>query len=1602
MAGEAWEMSQANREDSLTMIEQLRTEARTKKATKALRNFERLSPEIRRRVYSMMESAERHGVSERMQRRLAVLLSVADGLEIRFDAHIRAKGFYKELSGGAALIVVRPGSDAFLQTLTHELAHELQNQPGYERIKAMALAAVGGKESAAYERIRKAVVRDHTAFGDTLSEAEIEDEIVARIIEQQLGNEKFWRKFERHRGLRAAIDFLRVLADRMRHYDTEDARAAAKATQDLADAVWASVQGMAVRSEMGVNARGTSGGKTRYSADYEKASVNRNIEALIEKIQKGDYSQDEKVYFEDVSPEIARRIKEITGIDVTGFHVAVEARQLAHILKDHGASGLANHSMSDPLDIARMEYALKNPDDMRAAGKAKAYSYMKNGYNRTADTVLYEKAIGDKSYYVVQAVPDTKKKTLYIVTAFIGESEYKKGAPQLTDANGPAETPEATSVVTPKHSIPQSGENVNKKSQHSVEKSSKTAKEDKLQERLDKKTEENRALKEEIKQLEKENVKKERAFRNAKFLADMVTKRDYIAGSMLENEDMKAAIRPLTKIKSVYQLKKSGGEIRRIVRDFGVAFYNTKNDMFAQEGAKADTDGEKWIIKPGILEDIALLARNAESDADLTLEEFEAVDRILQEAAHIYREYGTAVVNGRRVVVKQIAKETYEDLQLSHTSASGEVKSGALGWMRKMGEVVNKVYTYQILDPRSVIRAMEGYSKKGMLSRLFDDIRMGEVNAKVTMIDLVKPLEDFLREHKGYEKRLRTGKIVFDGHEMSVGQAISLLELSMREQAKEHLRRGGIKWDGSDGEVRELRTLTAAQLDDIKRQLTGEDRAYIALVEDFFNRRAKAVKEEADGRILGYTNTVSGHYFPIKVDSTEIAQDISNLSRVMQQQIMTVYNASFNKNTVKGAYNQVVVGNVFDVIYGHARMLANYSQLYLPMSAFSKVYNARVEIGPGMQSTVRKYLERVWKKNGQTNSDGFEKYMVRLFADLQGSRGDKDSIQKLIEGLRGGWFTATLGLNVGTAAKQITSLPMALAHPDVDVDCFMQAFTLPSGKEMMERMDRYCSLAYAKHYEGGAALALGVMDKVRGIGQKTMFMIEGMDRQLTCRIFCIAQMQIQKDKGYAIGTEQNLRAAGDLAMRIMFDTQSGYTVTERSGAMRSTHEIVRAMTMFTSDAMKHFSRIVDAFGEVEACRRRVKKSQSKENVEAWREAKRNARKVVGAHAASTVLLVAVTQLFKWLYDKDREEGETLMEDVLKDAFSSELGMLPGISDAVSFFMDGYDISHFTYDMVNDVLKNAQALSSIAVAAMNGEEVDSRALNEQIRKAVHNAGYLSGLPFKNVHTTFYGLLKRFDPSTAYKYSALFYDPRAKDLEAALYTGDMRLATTIYDLLLTDKTGKTQERAVKIMLQLYKAGYDNIMPRDVPDQLTVKGETDNDPDVVVYLKAAQKRQFEEVYGRASEAVADMIAGERFRTLEDEQRADAIRWLYDSYYNEAAHAVAGVKKSTLNALLPLCDRELMVISKAAISAIEADVDRNGDTVSGSRKKKVLSYVKSLGVDAQTREVLMYLNGYRGQSLVEALARYASGRGLDEEQLMAIAELLDGELRRGKIVIK
>ena len=214
----------------------------------------------------------------------------------------------------------------------------------------------------------------------------------------------------------------------------------------------------------------------KYSVEYENTEPNQGIIDMVKKVKTGVFNDNDPVELGYISDKNAEIIKKLTGINVNGYKMVIEARQIRHILRDHGENGLANQSMADPNDIAKMEYALENPDTIVNAGKTKAYSYMKNGYNRTADTVRYEKNIGEDNYYVIQAVPEAKAKTLFVVGAYIGNQEHNKKAPQPASAHGTNRAPNATSENAATDAfgnrIPQERDSVNTSAENSAENSS--------------------------------------------------------------------------------------------------------------------------------------------------------------------------------------------------------------------------------------------------------------------------------------------------------------------------------------------------------------------------------------------------------------------------------------------------------------------------------------------------------------------------------------------------------------------------------------------------------------------------------------------------------------------------------------------------------------------------------------------------------------------------------------------------------------------------------------------------------------------------------------------------------------------------------------------------------------------------------------------------------------------------------------------------------------------------------------------------------------------------------------------------------------------------
>lgn len=168
----------------------------------------------------------------------------------------------------------------------------------------------------------------------------------------------------------------------------------------------------------------------------------------------------ERYTLNPVSDRAAADIKNITGVDTAGNQTVLEQRMAEHILRRHGENGEADHSMRDLNDLGRIQYVLDNYDSVVDGGTSSAYVTTKsNGHAGSAKTVIFSKAVNG-TYYVVEAVPDTSKRTTYIVSAYM--TKNKPTGSSSANVQAPASTSEtSTTIPVGNPTIPQAAPTVN-------------------------------------------------------------------------------------------------------------------------------------------------------------------------------------------------------------------------------------------------------------------------------------------------------------------------------------------------------------------------------------------------------------------------------------------------------------------------------------------------------------------------------------------------------------------------------------------------------------------------------------------------------------------------------------------------------------------------------------------------------------------------------------------------------------------------------------------------------------------------------------------------------------------------------------------------------------------------------------------------------------------------------------------------------------------------------------------------------------------------------------------------------------------------------------
>ena len=954
----------------------------------------------------------------------------------------------------------------------------------------------------------------------------------------------------------------------------------------------------------------------------------------------------------------------------------------------------------------------------------------------------------------------------------------------------------------------------------------------------------------------------------------------------------------------------------------------------------------EWYTKAnlgkGYNAEVKSLLRELASETTFTTEEIIALEKVVGYFGNLIENYNKVIRNGKYVDAKPIAERYINTLRAN--------KSVKVGWFGKFFDKVfnngKASYLQTFADPMTVARYMDKY-ESGFFTEMLEELRNGAIRADVTEMQIRMPLEEFLAKHKKYGRGVSKRTVTYRGVELPALDAFLLYMTLNREQAlaglaeagfafnngKETIRVDGFAKGSEDLTLDELRELARAEQEDLYKQFTEEDKEYISIAEKIFNEDCREAKRATDMLRMGYSNVFEGYYIPIPRANSAVTVD----SGTFFDEKNRVSNVSFNKDTVRGAKGELYIEGLDEVLDRHIHGISQYASLATVIDQYDILYNLNMSEDANKPITVRTESENTWAKGNE--------YFKKLISDVQGISPTRGGGSKLFGFLRGGHAKYQLGLNLKVWPTQLSSI--FASSSILDYSSIVKGFGMKAPD-----VDDYCSLAAVRNKDNSAAMAQSVLDKVDKFGSALMKPIGKVDRFVIKRLFGACQVQVQKENGLKVGTKENKIKAGELLEKVILETQQNSMATERSAAMRSGSELMKTLTMFTADSMKVFGRVVDSFGEVSVLKHKIKETTDpkvKESLQAkLKAANKKARKSVTALAATAIFMALVAQAFRWLYGKD-DDDESVLETMTVDAIGNLMGGLPLIKDIYAKLTEGYDLNNYAYSAINDLF---DAFASI-VNFSEGKPA------QKVKNIVYAVGQIFGIPTRNVYNIFYGLTKRFSPTTAYEIDNAFYNKNySADLQKAIDNDDEDMIATITGIMLDEKVGAIESTTAKKELNsLVAAGY-KVLPRSIGNSITYNGEE-------IALTSRQREQFKSVYSEANSQLASLVEGKAYRSASEEVKAKAIAFIWDIYYNLAIEDLLGVDLETKNTLFAKAiDIPSLAIIVATARGLGADTDKKGNVISGSKKAKVQGYVNSLGLRAAQKYMIMGYLGYSNKN--------------------------------------
>ena len=150
--------------------------------------------------------------------------------------------------------------------------------------------------------------------------------------------------------------------------------------------------------------------------------VDENLLVFIERSIKREIPDSyQYILSNSISDRLANDIERILGVSVKGYKNKITPGRIRHIYKRHGENGIADKSMEDIRDIAKIGFIVEHYNKIEKGNDTSGEFKNKDG--SPSKTVVLQGKLEDEYLYVVEAVPDSARKTLYVTTAYINKND---------------------------------------------------------------------------------------------------------------------------------------------------------------------------------------------------------------------------------------------------------------------------------------------------------------------------------------------------------------------------------------------------------------------------------------------------------------------------------------------------------------------------------------------------------------------------------------------------------------------------------------------------------------------------------------------------------------------------------------------------------------------------------------------------------------------------------------------------------------------------------------------------------------------------------------------------------------------------------------------------------------------------------------------------------------------------------------------------------------------------------------------------------------------------------------------------------------------------